>query len=356
MGIQIVEVAPLEKGAEPPPAVAAFSDLSRRHRVATMGDDDLADPVQVLAVALSEQRYRRKVVLVAYEDERAVCAAWLGLPLKDNLTSAQGEVLVDPEVDPAAVLPALWDHARRRLTEEDRSVVQLFTAHRPDPGGEHRVPRTGVGRLPVDPLTTALENLGFVLEQVERHSVLQVAPALEVAAVEGPRAREVAGAAYRTLSWVGRTPPEHLEGLAVLLARMSTDPPLGELQVELETWDAERVAEYERMGEDMGRQLLTTVAQHVGTGELVAYTQFDRPLDKPAMAYQEGTLVVPEHRGHRLGMLVKALNLQQLAEQAPSVERVHTWNAGENAHMLAINVTLGFRERGAEGSWQLTPV
>lgn len=33
--------------------------------------------------------------------------------------------------------------------------------------------------------------------------------------------------------------------------------------------------------------------------------------------------------------------------------RVHTWNAAENVHMLAINAALGFREVGAQGGWQL---
>ncbi|GGK70595.1 hypothetical protein [Ornithinimicrobium pekingense] len=356
MSIRVVDVPRLQKGADPPPVVADIGELSRRSRLALTGDDDLADPAPMLAVALAEQGYRRKLVLVAYDAARPVGALWLGLPLKDNLTSAHGEVLVDPEAAPGVILPALWDHARRRLSQEGRSVVQLVSLHRSTTDGEHRAPRTGVGRLPVDPMTTALEGLGFVLEQVEQHRVLEVAPALGVAEVAGPRAREVAGTAYRTLSWVGRTPPEHLDGLAALLARLSTDAPLGELQVELESWDAQRVAEHERMGAEMGRELVTTVAQHVATGELVAFTQLDRPLDKPVMAFQAGTLVVREHRGHRLGMLVKAVNLHQLAELAPSVRRVHTWNAGENAHMLAINVALGFQERGAGGTWQLTGV
>jgi GNAT superfamily N-acetyltransferase len=32
--------------------------------------------------------------------------------------------------------------------------------------------------------------------------------------------------------------------------------------------------------------------------------------------------------------------------------RIHTWNAEENAHMLAINVALGFRAVGVTGMWQ----
>lgn len=34
------------------------------------------------------------------------------------------------------------------------------------------------------------------------------------------------------------------------------------------------------------------------------------------------------------------------------MQRVHTWNAGENSHMLAINTALGFRPVSLEGVWE----
>jgi hypothetical protein len=36
----------------------------------------------------------------------------------------------------------------------------------------------------------------------------------------------------------------------------------------------------------------------------------------------------------------------------PAVERVMTFSAEENEHMLAINVQLGFRPAGYDGEWQ----
>lgn len=135
---------------------------------------------------------------------------------------------------------------------------------------------------------------------------------------------------------------------------MSTDVPSGELEIELEEWDADRVAEADRITERMGTRTVTTAARHVGTGRIVAYTMLESPADAPWVAYQGDTLVHGEHRGHRLGLWVKAANLQRLARELPAVQRVHTWNAGENAHMLAINHTLGFTDRTAEGAWQVT--
>lgn len=92
---------------------------------------------------------------------------------------------------------------------------------------------------------------------------------------------------------------------------------------------------------------------HCASGELAGYTEVWVKLDDPAVAYQENTIVRADHRGHRLGMWLKAANLQTLARDFPQVRRIHTWNAEENEHMLAINVALGFAPAGVEGAWQL---
>jgi hypothetical protein len=51
-------------------------------------------------------------------------------------------------------------------------------------------------------------------------------------------------------------------------------------------------------------------------------------------------------------MLVKIHNLRRLLAEYPAVERVITFNAAENDHMLAINIALGFRPAGWDGEWQ----
>lgn len=38
----------------------------------------------------------------------------------------------------------------------------------------------------------------------------------------------------------------------------------------------------------------------------------------------------------------------------PQLKRIHTWNAGENSYMLAINVAMGFFPASVEGAWQKT--
>ncbi len=355
MSVTIREVPLQDAGATPAPLMVDLAGVLRRELVAVFGHDDLADSPEVLTRALAEQRYRRKLALVALDGDRPVGGGWFRMPLQDNTHVVEGQIAVDPEADAADVVPAVWESARAAAVADGRSVAMLWSAHRPlDGEGEHLVPRTGVSRLPMDGLVRALSQVGFALEQVEQHSVLDVAEGLARAEAELPAAREASGTAYRVLGWTGPTPEEHLEGMAGLMARMSTDVPAGALQIEAEEWDAERVADRDRIAVESGRALLTTVAQHVATGALAAYTVLELPQDRPQVGFQEDTLVHADHRGHRLGMLVKALNLQRLAEHAPQVRRLHTWNAGENRHMLAINVALGFRERGAEGAWQQT--
>lgn len=354
MSLSVVTVPAPAPGGTVSPLVAEFAAVQQRHCVETFGNDDLADSADSLGVAYSEQGTRRKLIAVALEGDVVVGGCFFGLPLKDNRTLAEGDFAVVPGADTAEVMTTLWEEARPQLRAAGRRTVQVWMSHRIGSAAQEVTPRTGVGRLPRDAVAVTLQGLGFELEQVERHSVLEVATSRSSVAAAAVRAREAAGASYETFGWVGSTPETLREEMAAIMARMSTDVPVGELQLEPEVWDAARVAEADRVAERVGRRRLTTVARPVGSGQIVAYTQLDVPGDKPQVAYQEDTLVHAGHRGHRLGLLVKALNLEQLARECPEVERVHTWNAGENEHMLAINHALGFSDHTVEGGWQLT--
>lgn len=145
--------------------------------------------------------------------------------------------------------------------------------------------------------------------------------------------------------------PEWLDAVAELYRRMSVDVPQGGLELEEEAWDAERVRRRDQRLVKAEQDYVLTAAEHVPSGRLVAFTIIKSPQGKPA-AYQDETLVHGEHRGKRLGLWVKAANLEHLAREHPKVERIHTWNADENEHMLAINLRIGFRAASLEGAWQ----
>jgi hypothetical protein len=76
------------------------------------------------------------------------------------------------------------------------------------------------------------------------------------------------------------------------------------------------------------------------------------PQQKTRSVDQYATLVLREHRGHRLGMLLKVGNLVHLARERPGHPSVITFNAEENRHMLDTNEALGFVAIAHEGAWR----
>lgn len=158
---------------------------------------------------------------------------------------------------------------------------------------------------------------------------------------------------YELVQWLGPCPDELVDDLAVLTGRMSTDAPMGDLAWEAESWNRERVRESEARSTRLARQWATTAARELTTSHLVAYTDMGWSTRDAGTAFQWMTIVDAMHRGHRLGMLVKAANLQALCEAAPAAGRVITWNAESNTHMIAINDALGFRPRLRFSQWQL---
>jgi hypothetical protein len=133
---------------------------------------------------------------------------------------------------------------------------------------------------------------------------------------------------------------------------MSTDEPSGDDRREEQVWDAARVEESEAFMAAQGKVKVVAVVQHVGSGRLVAFSELALPQDHPTEAWQLMTLVLREHRGHRLGLAVKLATLGCLEASFPGVTLVVTGNAQENAPMIAVNEMLGF-EVVADGTfWQ----
>jgi hypothetical protein len=62
--------------------------------------------------------------------------------------------------------------------------------------------------------------------------------------------------------------------------------------------------------------------------------------------------VMREHRGHRLGMVLKLANIAYLDETFPGHPAITTFNAEENRPMLDVNEAVGFVPFTYEGAWQ----
>ena len=117
-------------------------------------------------------------------------------------------------------------------------------------------------------------------------------------------------------------------------SRMITDAPSAALEFDEEAWDAARIAQHDAKYTDVGRTIQVTAAQHIETGELVRFQRARRSArTAPRPRYQEDTLVLKEHRGHKLGTLVKCAGLLSWREIAPRVTPcAHLQRRGESPH------------------------
>ena len=124
------------------------------------------------------------------------------------------------------------------------------------------------------------------------------------------------------------------------------DAPTDGLEIEDEVFSAERVRNYETAQLGQGQRLHRVVARHRETGELAGHTVVAVSGERPENAEQHDTAVVQAHRGHRLGLLLKADMLDWLAVTQPQVTSIETWNAESNDQMIGVNEVLGYRVMG----------
>jgi GNAT superfamily N-acetyltransferase len=235
---------------------------------------------------------------------------------------------------------------------EQRSTRVVYAVSPPGPGERLAAP-TGFGSVPLaNPEVRFLLNRGYQLEQVERGSRLQLPVDPAFLADQLAAAAAAAREDYAVLSWSGRTPQRWLADLALLYTRMSTDAPTAGLEEPEDPWTVDRLQDEQDAYATGPRLALVTAALHRPSGRLAGFTELSVPGNPGRAVSQEDTLVLREHRGHRLGMLMKLANLQQLAREHPEQRAVTTFNAEENRYMLDVNEALGFTPMGYEGAWR----
>lgn len=358
-------VLPTATATEPAAALLrGYVDAHNEISLHTWGDDDYVRTPQEVHGATRDDAYEKVVRLVALDDDapdepEPDAVHGLGivvLPMQDNTAWAYVGAEVRPGRRGRGVGTALYDAALEIARAHGRTTLMAETDHaaEPAPGAASLTAPTGSGRVPADDAGARfLTARGWQLEQVARRSIVRLP--LDADEVERARAESaaVAGPEYRTVGWEGPVPPRWRAGMAALFTVMSDGVPLAGLEYEQERWDDERVRLRDDEHARRGIVDWTTAVEHVPSGTLVGYTVLQAIPPAVHYVHQEDTLVVPGHRGRRLGMLLKATNLQRLAAARPQTRRVGTWNAEENDHMLAINIALGFRPAGCSGEWQL---
>ncbi|MGN8552760.1 UNVERIFIED_CONTAM: GNAT family N-acetyltransferase [Microbacterium sp. SLM126] len=291
---------------------------------------------------------------LVFRGEEAIARFYIERPMED------GSEVADMGLDVRAAHwePGLVDEGFRFVEEAARThgrrILQTWTFHRPDDDLPALASPTGFGSIPRDDYAEAFLAHGYALEQVERNSALDLRGG--GATIERLHAEALAAASdrYRLVSWTLPTPDHLVPGYAWLMSRMSTDAPSAGMVWDEETWDAARLRRYEKEVLDGGRFGHIVAAEHIDSGTLVAFNELFVDGDRAGVTEQNATLVLREHRGHRLGMLVKAANLLAWRELVPDSAQVTTFNAEENRPMLDINEALGFVAVSYAGAWKKT--
>jgi GNAT superfamily N-acetyltransferase len=219
-----------------------------------------------------------------------------------------------------------------------------------DASGERLVAPTGFGSVPKHNREVRfLLAREYRLEQVVRSS--RLALPLDVADHFAEADRR-AGPDYRLHSWIDATPHRWLADMAMLKTRMSTEEPGAGLDEPEDVWTVERLVADEERHRESPRTKLTVAVEHVPSAVLAGFTVLSAPAERERSVAQEDTLVLPEHRGHRLGMLLKVANVDHLQRERPGHPAITTFNAEENRPMLDVNEALGFVPIGYEGAWR----
>ncbi|QGG40091.1 GNAT family N-acetyltransferase [Aeromicrobium yanjiei] len=320
---------------------AAVSNAVENH---ALGTDVLSmAPAEMLA-EYRDNPHRVRRHLVVREDRRIVARAMV--TLRPHLPGNGAHLMVDvlPAHRGRGIGATLLEAAERIAVDAGAPVLKVGVAHSAASGGDRIASPTGFGDVAAhDDGVRFLTSHGYALEQITRISLLELGSA--------PRLEAPAPPDHRVVTWTGPTPDAWIADLAVLRTRMSTDAPSGAL-VELEDpWDAARIREHDERMAGSGRTALTAAVEHIPSGSLAGFSELVHSAAGP-VAVQEDTLVLREHRGHRLGLLVKLAAADLLRRHAPDTQAIVTWNAEENRPMLDVNEAMGFSPIGYEGVWQ----
>jgi GNAT superfamily N-acetyltransferase len=268
-----------------------------------------------------------------FRDDRMVAEAILMGSLRDNLELAQVLLWVDPQQRRCGFGTQTLRQAEEHARSLGRRILRVQL-------------RMGEG---LERNRLFAEHHGYTLEmtEIERRLAFPVDLALvdrlaaEASAYHGD---------YEIRSFTGRVPEPLRTSYVELNNLLGIEAPHGDLELEVGQDTVEDLDALDREREASGRTSATAVA--VRDDKVVAYANASVPAAGFRHIDQYGTLVHPDHRGHRLGMAVKCAQLRLLAEHFPDRDYIQTSNAEVNEHMVAINVALGFELHQVWGEFE----
>jgi GNAT superfamily N-acetyltransferase len=282
---------------------------------------------EVSRKALPISRTDGRLVLVsAFDGDLTVGAGMLFLFRHDNTHLAEAEVYVHPDHRRRGVGRALLAELERFARADDRTTVigSAFAPVGEESPGSHFAAAMGY------PVASHEET-----KTVDLRTAPATWPALDAEV-------EAALGGYRVEVHAEHVPDERVDDFCALLGAFMGEIPTGDLDLREMTWTKERLREIEERAIAVGRVKVYGFAV-APDGHLCGFNDLGINRADPRHASVGGTLVMPEHRGHRLGLAMKLATHRRVRELFPECAYVETGNAGVNAAMNAVNEQLGYR-------------
>ncbi len=221
-------------------AMSAAYSIWRAAYTEEFPDDPLPTAPEVLARAHGPEISARHEYWLLRDGGEPIGVYELELPLADNIDLVDLSLAVAPEHQHRGHGRVLLDHALQRIAELGRHQV-IGSVNEPADGSQNRPMRFAAA-------AGASRSLGEMRRTLDLRGLDQG----RLAALRDEAERAAEG--YQLVAWTGPCPDELVDGYAALVARMSTDAPMGGLDIEPEHWDAARIRERDQVMAAQGRR------------------------------------------------------------------------------------------------------
>ena len=290
------------------------------------------DGISILA---TDDGGRRAWGFGAFLDGGMVGEVMVSIGLADNLDAARVWLWVTPSSQRRGIGTRLAEHAHELVRGAGRHVCQATCRVGADrDNGNVRFARS----------------LGYTLANTEIERRLPLPADLgHLNALAADAAPYHPG--YDIVTVVGPVPHDLATSYVALKNLLVVEAPSGDLEVEAGKDTVAQLGVQDRQLIASGRTRVGAYAVS-STGEVAGYSVAAVSNDSHRHVDQWGTLVHPDHRGHRLGMAVKCAGLRALTEHFAHKDYVETTNAESNTHMVEINEALGFEIAHVYGDFQ----
>ncbi|MCX4748166.1 GNAT family N-acetyltransferase [Kitasatospora sp. NBC_01287] len=318
LDLQTLDIQPLDPHHAPEQLLADYHAM----RAATVAVDTPKDPPLSYEAAIGRLRtppledgpWR---FWVGHLDGRLAGSVGFALPEGPNSGIVNVEVQVHPELRRRGVGTALLRAVLPAVLETRRDTVLGFFMN------------------PDSPAARWAGGLGF---EVTQSMVLQVLP---IASTPAQLWDVPVPTGYRLEQWTGVTPEPLIDSYAVARQAIE-DAPLGRTSYLPTPWTPARIRETDRELAAAGTEQLVVVAIEDATDQVVGVHVIHRPPHRRELGLIQDTSVPAAHRGHGLGLAMKAAMMRRLTDERPEMERILTTTATTNTHMIGINEALGY--------------